>query len=165
MLNNHELFKKAFKAGFKAAKKKLNESVSSDSKTKYEKLKKLVRTIRPTVSAWSKGVADYAEWIVENLEENLGDELFAIEVKSPEGWKELEETLLGGASSWKEASYGGNYLIWDKDIAEALCSPSELKKTKGGTRKPNAREEWLDVQARALYQAADRVKLALEKLL
>lgn len=40
------------------------------------------------------------------------------------------------------------------DIAELLCSPSELKRKKYGERRPNSREEWLDVQARALAQAA-----------
>ena len=40
------------------------------------------------------------------------------------------------------------------DICKRLCSPSEQRKTKNGERKPNANEEWLDVQARALCQAA-----------
>lgn len=34
---------------------------------------------------------------------------------------------------------------------------SELKKTRHGERRPNSREEWLDTQARALYQACNRV--------
>jgi hypothetical protein len=48
----------------------------------------------------------------------------------------------------------------NEDIAERLCTPSELKKTRHGDRKPNSREEWLDVQARALYQASNRIKHA-----
>ena len=44
-------------------------------------------------------------------------------------------------------------LIYNEDIAERLCTPSELKKTRHGERRPNAREEWLDTQARALFQA------------
>lgn len=39
-----------------------------------------------------------------------------------------------------------------------LCTPSELRRTHNGERRPNSREEWLDTQARALYQAARRVK-------
>lgn len=49
---------------------------------------------------------------------------------------------------------GGCYLIYNSDIAKMFCTPSELKKTHNGERKPNKNEEWLDVQARALNQAA-----------
>ena len=66
----------------------------------------------------------------------------------------LKKQLLNGASSWQEYSEGGCALIYDSDIAERLCSPSELKKVKGGEREPNANETWLDTQARALGQAA-----------
>ena len=65
-----------------------------------------------------------------------------------------EEKLLSGAKDWKEYSWGGRSLIYDQDIAERLSSPSELRKTNNGQRRPNAREEWLDTQARALYQAS-----------
>ena len=68
-------------------------------------------------------------------------------------FKSLEEDFLNGAENWKEYSWGGCSLIYDQDIAQRLCTPSELKKTKNGTRKPNKQEEWLDTQARALYQA------------
>ena len=49
------------------------------------------------------------------------------------------------------------YQTYGGDIAERLCTPSELKKTRHGERRPNSREEWLDTQARALHQAARRV--------
>ena len=67
--------------------------------------------------------------------------------------KDLKKLMLCGAESTKEASYGACFLIYDKDIAERLCNPSELKKTKHGQRRPNRNEEWLDVQARALNAA------------
>ena len=51
-------------------------------------------------------------------------------------------------------------MIYDGDIAERLCCPSELKKTRNGERRPNSREEWLDVQARALRQASYMVRRA-----
>lgn len=70
--------------------------------------------------------------------------------------------LLNGARSWTEYSFGGCGLIYDCDIAERYFTPSELKKTKGGERNPNSRETWLDVQARALYQAANKVVRALK---
>lgn len=52
-------------------------------------------------------------------------------------------------------------LIYNSDIAARLCCPSELKRTRNGDRRPNSREEWLDTQARALFQAANRVYKAL----
>ena len=66
----------------------------------------------------------------------------------------LREALLNGADNWNQYSYGGCSLIYDGDIAERLCNPSELKKTRNGERNPNSRETWLDVQARALGKAS-----------
>lgn len=107
-------------------------------------------------SAWEKGVTVYALELLDNLEEyrkyNKADEhVHPLEVESE---------LLNGASSWNQYSYGGSALIYDCDIAERLCSPSELKKSRNGERNPNSRETWLDCQARALYQACRRIKNA-----
>ena len=98
------------------------------------------------VSAWSKAVTLYADELMEDFMDNYGD-TFPL----------TTERLLNGASSWREYSYNGCSLIYDADIAERICSPSELKKTRGGERQPNSRETWLDVQARALYQASRRL--------
>jgi len=68
-----------------------------------------------------------------------------------------EDILLNGADDWKEYSWGGCALIYNSDIAKHYCTPSELKKTNGGLKKPNSNEDWLDVQARALRQACGKV--------
>ena len=91
-------------------------------------------------SAWTKGLEVYAAELTEFLAEN--------------GLPTTEENMLNGAKDWKEYSYGGCALVYDHEIAERLCSPSELKKTRGGESNPNSRESWLDVQARALFQAS-----------
>ena len=65
----------------------------------------------------------------------------------------LEKALLNGASSWQQYSDGGCALIYDADIAKILCTPTELKRTRNGELMPNSRENWLDVQASALFQA------------
>lgn len=96
--------------------------------------------------AWHKGVLQYAIDIVEEVENEL-------EEYDEFNERLLEKALLNGASNWHEYSYGGCALIYDKQIAERLCSPSELKKTDYGRKDPNSRDTWLDVQARALYQA------------
>lgn len=103
-------------------------------------------------SAWDKGVNAYALELVEELRERD-----ACEGRSPESEKECREWMLNGAQDWGQYSWGGSALIYDGDIAERLCCPSELKKTRNGERRPNSREEWLDIQARALYQACNRV--------
>lgn len=98
-----------------------------------------------TRSAWDKGVKEYAVMIIENF--NDGD------FKDVSNCKELEKILLNGADTWHQYSYGGCALIYDTDIAETLCTPSELKCKKGGELQPNSHENWLDVQTRALTQA------------
>lgn len=106
-------------------------------------------------SAWDKGVSAYALELVEQLGEQIGGGYFD-ELNLTES-KKVRAALLNGAANWSQYSWGGCSLIYDGDIAERLCNPSELKKTRNGERRPNSREEWLDVQARALYQAANRI--------
>ncbi|MBO5387238.1 MAG: hypothetical protein J6A59_03760 [Lachnospiraceae bacterium] len=72
-----------------------------------------------------------------------------------------EKILLNGASSWHEYSWGGCALIYNMDIAKHYCTPSELKRTREGLRRPNREEDWLDVQARALRQACRKVGYAV----
>jgi hypothetical protein len=107
---------------------------------------------KKTRSAWRKGVREYALELVEALEEGISGGYF--DEKDMQSTNLLKRQLLNGASDWKEYSWGGSSLIYDEDIAKRLCTPSELKKTRNGERRPNANEEWLDTQARALNQAA-----------
>lgn len=104
----------------------------------YESLRAAVAA-SPARSAWSKGVRNYAFDIINNLEE----------------WHApiTEAAALNGAGSWKHCAWGGYGLVYDGSIAAALCNPSELKRCKGGQLQPNSREQWLDVEARALFQA------------
>lgn len=88
-------------------------------------------------SAWQRGVKTYALELLEDLD---GDEI-------------TKETLLNGAENWEQYSYNGCSLIYDVDIAQRVCTNSELKRTKNGELQPTLNETWLDVQARALYQA------------
>lgn len=109
-------------------------------------------TSRKDRSAWSQGVTAYAQELVDTMEESA-----AYNQHDPETWQECHAAMLNGARDWNQYSWGGSALIYDGDIAERLCTPSELKKTRNGERRPNNREEWLDTQARALYQACRRV--------
>ena len=117
----------------------------------YNEIKKELEA-RKDRSAWSKGVTIYALELLEEYQERA-----AYEGREAADRAEFKAWLLNGADSWESYSYGGSSLIYDGDIAERLCTPSELKKTRHGERRPNSREEWLDTQARALHQACNRV--------
>lgn len=103
-------------------------------------------------SAWNKGVTAYALELLDVYEERA-----EYEGRDAEDRKEFSEWLKNGADGWEAYSWGGSALIYNSDIAERLCTPSELKKTRNGERRPNKNEEWLDTQARALFQAANRL--------
>lgn len=122
-----------------------------------ENIEKLYQSIESEKqrSAWDKGVTQYALEMVKQLGEQINGGYFE-ELDLTES-KKVRAALLNGAADWSQYSWGGCSLIYDSDIAERLCNPSELKKTRNGERRPNSREEWLDTQARALFQAANRV--------
>ncbi len=103
-------------------------------------------------SAWNKGVTLYAFDLLDQLNDAI-----TYNNREPESRAEAKEWMLNGALDWEQFSWGGSALIYDGDIAERLCTPSELKKTRNGERKPNVKEDWLDCQARALFQASNRV--------
>lgn len=119
--------------------------------TIFEKIKNELEA-RKNRSAWDKGVNLYALEILETIEERT-----LYEHKEPETEKDFKDYALNGAKNWSVSSWGGCYEIYDGAIAKKLCTPSELKRTKNGERRPNNCEEWLDVQARALYQAYNRL--------
>lgn len=107
-------------------------------------------------SAWNRGVSAYALEMLDCIEADISAGYFApADLCDPSA---LEKAILNGASDWGQYSWGGCSLCYDSDIAARLCTPSELKRTHNGERRPNSREEWLDTQARALSQAARRVK-------
>ena len=109
---------------------------------------------KKTRSAWDRGVKEYALELLEDMENERNA---AKETDMNVYPATLEAELLNGAMNWKQFSWGGCSLVYDVQIAKRLCSPSELKKTRNGDRQPNANEQWLDVQARALHQAENMI--------
>lgn len=97
-------------------------------------------------SAWARGVKQIAVDMLDGIDKT--------DLASA-------KDVLNGADSPEEWAYGGLGLIYDEDIAELLCTPSELRLTKGGQRQPNSRESWLDVYARAAFQAYNLIKSVL----
>lgn len=100
-------------------------------------------------SAWARAVRDDAIDLLTQTELN------EIDLSNTHL---LEKALLGGAENWHQYSWGGCGLVYDCDIAKHYCTKSELKVTQNGLKRPNSKEQWLDTQARALYQACELIK-------
>ncbi len=103
----------------------------------------------PTRSAWARGVKDYAADLLDTCDQ--------------EGYEPTKENMLNGAQDWNQWAYGGCGLVYDSDIADRMCSPSEFKRVKGGDNQPNSRETWLDVEARAVHQACCYILRAVKR--
>lgn len=110
-------------------------------------IKSVIESLPAERSAWRRGVRQYAMDLIEDLPD--------FQDLNPENCREV---LLNGAVSWKEWAYGGCGLVYDCAIAERLCTPSELHKKRGGELEPSSHESWLDVEARAVGQAAAAIK-------
>ena len=106
-------------------------------------------------SAWSRGVKVYAYMLLDDI-------FLHSDYKAINDCKSLHAVLLNGKKNWHQFSWGGYALLYDEDIAENLCSPSELKKCKNGMLRPNKKEQWFDVQAKALFQAEKLIKDCVE---
>lgn len=115
---------------------------------------------KPDRSAWSRGVKQYTYELLDKVAEAL--EYQGKGEECPTDWASLRALALNGADDWDAYSWGGSSLFFNSDIAKRLCNPSDLKRTKGGELRPNSREQWLDTQARALYQAFDRLCVAAQ---
>ena len=98
-------------------------------------------------SAWSHGVKAYSLELLNGLPLDRYDSIDA-----------MYSDALNGDKDWKQYSFVGFSLINDAAIARRLCTPSELKKTRNGERRPNSSEEWLDTQARALNQSFRNIR-------
>lgn len=122
---------------------------------KRNDLLKALRGEKPARSAWGRGVQAAAVDLVEDAGDV--DDL-------PTARTTLESILLNGARDWRQYSWGGCALCYNEDIALRYCTPSELKRTRNGGRRPNSREEWLDVQARALGQAARHILITVYRM-
>lgn len=106
-------------------------------------------------SSWDKGVKEYAFMLCDRVFLNFDD-------KEIPNRQLLRKALLNGAKNWRMFSYGGSAFVYEEAIAKTLCHPSALKKCKNGIIRTNNRETWLDVQARALFQAERLINSCVE---
>lgn len=112
-----------------------------------QKIRERLAATKPR-SAWDKGVKEIAEGLLDKYEGTVLDREGSDPVPPL-----TEKTVLNGANDWKQYCYGGCAMIYGREIAETLCTPSELRRTDYGRKDPNARETWMDVQVRAHVQA------------
>ena len=123
--------------------------------TLFENMKNWIGKHARIRSAWDNGVKAYALDLLEELDWNYYPEELVTS-------KSVTAAMLNGAKDWKQYSEGGLALVCDVDIALQLCTATELKATRYGARRPNKKESWLEVQARALFQASRIVLQAYE---
>ena len=132
------------------------EQPAENSAPDYAALAETIRAelnARHDRGAWNKAVTLYALDLLDDVQEGADNM-----ERLPLDGAELEQWALNGASCWEQYSNGGCSLCYNADIAARVCTPSELKRKHGGMYEPNSRETWLDVQARALYQACNRIR-------
>ena len=113
-------------------------------------------------SYWNRGVNAYAHDFADELEEALDGGY--IEQDDLRSANLLEKQLLNGADNWSHYCWSGCTLCYNDQIAERLCTPTELKRTRNGMNPPNSREDWQDVQTRAVVQAYSRIRKAIHRV-
>lgn len=117
-----------------------------------------INNLKPARSAWGRGVQTYTSLILENVIEYAPET-----VETVAGLKDI---CLNGARDWKQYAAGGGGFVYDHAIINTLCTPSEIKRLRykeGGYRQPGHNETWIDVEARALYQAWELIKFEAVK--
>lgn len=153
------------------------ETVENSNVIYYAILTAVLATLqnqKPARSRWDRAVIEDAEEMIAEVIDNLRDtpeeaprdltaltaELLNVSIRTLQSWG--RDNGNGGIKDLyrcaHESSWGGSHLCYDSDIARHYCTPSELRRTRDGELRPNAHEEWLDVQARAIYQALSKIR-------
>lgn len=117
-----------------------------------QKIRERLEATKPR-SAWDKGVKEIAENLLDKYEEIVRNRKGSDPVPPL-----TEKTVLNDAHGWEQYCYGGCAMTRDREIAETLCTPSELRRTDYGRKAPNSHETWMDVQVRAHVQAWALIK-------
>lgn len=119
-------------------------------------------TKKPKSGHRNWAVWQYAIELTDNIATN-GDD------KKWERWDvdKLRDLLLNGARdydkphdelrNWIRYSEGGGALIWNVDIAKRVCTPSQYKKLENVIGTWEDKHEWIKIQARCLYDAAQLI--------
>lgn len=94
---------------------------------------------------WMKAKETLKEMILEDIKE------FEKDIKD---YETLKRAALNGFNTFKQASYGGRFVIGNYDLAKLFCTPKQFEKLENRKQFPqgiNGRY-WGDIQAIALVQ-------------
>lgn len=117
-------------------------------------------------SPWQEAVQDYAQELLKNVSNEL--EWYRSENKPTE--VDLISACFNTSVFSNESDFdvaircseGGCFLIYDEGIARKLCTSDEFERLHyykdGSLKNPNPRENWLQCQGRALFQAFRMLK-------
>lgn len=106
-------------------------------------------------SAWDNGVKQYMFMLLDRFKEYYNYD-------NNTEWN--EQTFLNGADNWKQYAEGGGGLCYNYNICVTLCTKSEQKRLQYGAKQPNKNESWIDVEARAFYQAWIKLNQMLKEI-
>lgn len=128
-------------------------------------------------SAWEKGVFSYAVEMVENVQNDsiMSREQYAEKHDVGDFLNHVGGRGINMNAFWtvddrikvrhlsNDASWGGNFEMYNDDVVKRLCTPGEIKKYESGRMQygPNSKEQWIDVQSRAVNQAVNKIHFIL----
>lgn len=103
-------------------------------------------------SKWHKGVVSIA---IDRLDEmHSGTKITWYSLLNGALWHDKGANFDNIVNACNKYAWGGCGLIYDIDIADLLATKSEAYYKNGNLKgKPNASEQWLDLYARAIFQA------------
>ena len=104
-----------------------------------EEITTAIKAIKPR-GAWARARQTYALELLADVEGEF-----------------TPSKLLNGSESWQAFSEGGCALIYDEEIAERVCCPSEFINRRQGRISPNPMENWIQCQTRCLKEAANLI--------
>lgn len=96
-------------------------------------------------SQWVKAKETLKNMILENIAE------FEKDIKD---YETLKKATLNGFDTFKQASYGGRFVVGNYKLAQLFCTPKQLERLENRKRFPQGVDgwPWVDIQARALSQ-------------
>lgn len=96
-------------------------------------------------SQWTKAKETLKEMIFDQIAE------FENDIKD---YETLKMAALNGFTTFKQASYGGRFVVGNYKLAQLFCTPEQLERLENRKRFPQGiwGLPWADIQARALSQ-------------
>lgn len=121
---------------------------------KIDMIKKLeqIEQSQGRLSKWRKGVYAIAIDRLDEMDDNT--KITWHTLLNGALWDDKEANFDNIISACNTYAWGGCGLVYDVDIADLLATKSEAYYSNGNLKgRPNKSEQWLDLYARAIFQA------------